>query len=497
MTQYLGMRYAAPPLGDLRWRAPADPDHFHGVHNATAFQPICLGLGANLSASESEDCLFINVFAPSHASCDSKLPVWFYIQGGGYTSNANANYNGTDVVVKSGGDIILVNFNYRVGLFGFLASEKVRENGDLNVGLLDERKALEWVQKYIHLFGGDPDHVVIHGASAGAGSVALQLTAYGGRNDGLFVGAIGQSPFFPAQPHVSQLEWQYQRFASDVGCNTSTDSLACLRSKDTAILQAANVASPFPGQTETPLFYTTPTIDGDFIQDYPIRLFETGKFVHVPLIIGDETNEGSLFAANATSPADVTTFFTANYPHLPPNDTAAINSLYPLLPPLPDHAAYFPSASAAYGESTFVCPGLLMSSSLSSINPNTVWNYRYNVTSAANLAAGLGVPHTYDTAAIFGPYYAGSTPTDTTYLTTDAESIVPVLMDYYLSFVKVLDPNALREVGSPEWEVFEQGKGGEEQRLLVEVGGTRMERVPVAQSERCEFWDGLVEVTQQ
>lgn len=104
-----------------------------------------------MNVNQTEDCLYINVFAPPNAKTDSKLPVWLYIQGGGYANNSNANYNGTDVVTKSNDNLILVNFNYRVGVLGFLASEKVRQDGALNAGLLDERKALHWVQKYIHL----------------------------------------------------------------------------------------------------------------------------------------------------------------------------------------------------------------------------------------------------------------------------------------------------------------------------------------------------------
>lgn len=104
----------------------------------------------------SEDCLYINVFAPSDATAESKLPVWFFIQGGGYATNANANYNGSNVVEKSGNGLIMVNFNYRVGALGFLASEKIRKDGALNVGLLDQRKALEWVQKNIHLVCNRP-----------------------------------------------------------------------------------------------------------------------------------------------------------------------------------------------------------------------------------------------------------------------------------------------------------------------------------------------------
>lgn len=108
----------------------------------------------------------------------------------------------------------------------------------------------------------------------------------GGRNDGLFIGAIGQSVFFPAQPQVTELEWQFERYVNDTNCAGSVDELECLRSQDIAVLQAANVPSPFPGQTGPPLFYWTPTIDGDFIQDYPYVLLEKEKIIKVPIIFG-------------------------------------------------------------------------------------------------------------------------------------------------------------------------------------------------------------------
>jgi acetylcholinesterase len=118
------------------------------------FQPICLGISTKLpSVSQAEDCLFINVWGPASATENSNLPVWVYIQGGGYVSNSNANYNGSTVVANSGQNIVFVNFNYRVGSWGFLASEKVRQNGNLNAGLLDERFALKWVQQYISKVG--------------------------------------------------------------------------------------------------------------------------------------------------------------------------------------------------------------------------------------------------------------------------------------------------------------------------------------------------------
>ena len=114
---------------------------------------LCYSVAAGITGGESEDCLFIDVYAPSNATEHSKLPVFFWIHGGGYSTNSNPNYNATNLINSSGGNVIVVNFNYRAGPFGFLAGEKVRSNGDLNVGLLDQRKALQWVQKHISKVG--------------------------------------------------------------------------------------------------------------------------------------------------------------------------------------------------------------------------------------------------------------------------------------------------------------------------------------------------------
>ena len=140
VLQWLGIRFAAPPLGDLRWRAPQDPVQNDTLQYAIEFQPTCLGYTTQLGPTITEDCLFLDVFAPANANTDSKLPVWFFIQGGGYAADTDDNFNGTEVVMQSNNSMIFVQINYRVGAFGFLASETVREDGDLNVGLLDQRK---------------------------------------------------------------------------------------------------------------------------------------------------------------------------------------------------------------------------------------------------------------------------------------------------------------------------------------------------------------------
>jgi len=124
------------------------------------------------------------------------------------------------------------------------------------------------------------------GASAGAGSVALHLIAFGGAPTNLFRGAFGVSPFFPAQFRVSELEWQFDLFASRAGCGSSPNPLACLRSQNSTTLQSANAGMPFPGRTNKTLFPFIPAIDGDILVDFPYRLFEQGRFVKVPSVFG-------------------------------------------------------------------------------------------------------------------------------------------------------------------------------------------------------------------
>jgi carboxylesterase type B len=127
--------------------------------------------------------------------------------------------------------------------------------------------------------------------------VATHLVAYGGRNDNLFVGAMSQANFFPAQPFVEELEYQFDRVVSQTGCDKVDPSqqMTCLRGKDVSVLQAANYAQPFPGRPDppVPLFYWTPCVDGDLLRDLPYRLFEKGQFIDVPVIFGTSTNGSS------------------------------------------------------------------------------------------------------------------------------------------------------------------------------------------------------------
>lgn len=148
------------------------------------------------------------------------------------------------------------------------------------------RSRLQGVQ-----FGGDPNHVVIHGVSAGAGSAALQLTAYGGRDDQLFTGVATEANFWPAQARVEDLAWQFNRTLEHVGCEDDEEPMACLRGKRKSKLQnRANIGEAYVDREDAPQFYWTPCVDGDLIEDSPSEMFESGKFIKVPVMLGTTTN---------------------------------------------------------------------------------------------------------------------------------------------------------------------------------------------------------------
>jgi acetylcholinesterase len=334
-------------------------------------------------------------------------------------------------------------------------------------------------------FGGDPNAVVIHGASAGAGSIALHLTAYGGRNDNLFGGAIGESLFCPRHPKVADLEFQFDRFANDSGCANSENQISCLRALDTAVLQASNVPHPYAGAVADPRFYWSPTVDGDLIRDYPYIMFEKGAFIEVPILFGNDNDEGSLYGVNAGTPAEVASFMHDNYPNLSQTDLDAINEVYPLMEPLPQHAAYFPSSSAAYGEATFTCPTITLLQSFEQyFDFNKTWSYRYNVQDQGNINSGIGVPHTFELDAIFGLGYAGSY--NEGYATYN-KAIIPVVQDYFISFIRALNPNRYKNEAAPQWDAYTH----EQKRLVLQTNVSAMESVPKEQLTRCKFWKGL------
>lgn len=221
----------------------------------------------------------------------------FWIHGGGYYQGGGVDqrYNLSFMIQNSvdiGKPIIGVSINYRLAAWGFLQSDQVQGSGNNNLGLRDQRLALHWLQENIAAFGGDPSKVTIWGESAGGSSVGFHLTAYGGRDDGLFRGAMmesGNPVFYGSLRGTDFYQPRYDNITLGVGCNNSTDTLQCLR--DTPFEQLNNVIN-----TTTLSGGWNPVVDGDFIRRYTSLELADGDFVHVPIISGANSDEGSAFS---------------------------------------------------------------------------------------------------------------------------------------------------------------------------------------------------------
>jgi para-nitrobenzyl esterase len=281
---FLGIPYAAPPVGDRRWAPPAPHTSWIGVRPATTFAPGC-PQGASLlaEASMDEDCLYLNVFTPSGVA-GKPWPVMVWIHGGGLISGDASSYL-PDRLVAQG--VVVVTLDYRLGVLGFLAHPALAtgraDRASGNYGLLDQQFALRWVQRNIAAFGGDPHEVTLFGQSAGGLSVHDQLASP--EDDGLFQRAIVESGGYSgSQPTLRQAEAAGETFAARVGCRVQT--AACLRRVPVAALLAAQ-----------PLFDVTPVVDGRFLTRTITAAFATGRFVRVPVIEGSTRDESRFFVA--------------------------------------------------------------------------------------------------------------------------------------------------------------------------------------------------------
>ncbi|KAF6826852.1 hypothetical protein CPLU01_09424 [Colletotrichum plurivorum] len=303
--EFLGIPYAQPPTNDLRFRRPqllniSWPD----IRPATEYSPSCRGVSMSLPGfmqqvlqfRYSEDCLTLNVVRPSGHTQGPKLPVLFWIHGGGLQDGGSGDprYNMSFIVdesVKMGSPIIGVSINYRLSGWGFLAGSQMNASGNANLGLHDQRMALLWVQENIGAFGGDPEKVTILGESSGASSVGYRILAHNGQNHGLFRAAIAQSGGVvnPSGPlSIPEQDATYSRVLNMTGCLDSTNSMSCLRSASTDSLDRAFLALSF-----------RPVIDGTLVPDIQSRSLREGRFAKVPLLIGTNRNEGTAMAYTA------------------------------------------------------------------------------------------------------------------------------------------------------------------------------------------------------
>jgi para-nitrobenzyl esterase len=308
VREWRGIPFAAPPIGDLRFRAPAPATSWAGIRDASAFGPVASQdrkgpfSGAEAETPRSEDCLTINVAAPAQAG--TGLPVMVYIHGGGYSvgSPRDTAFRGINFARRG---IVHVTFNYRLNAFGYIDFSEF--GADHNLGLRDQVAALEWIRDNIAAFGGDPANVTVYGESSGANAVTTLLALPAAR--GLFARAIAQSPPSNAvyRPELTRA-WA-RELLQILGVRPGGEADA-LRTADAESLVTAarilflRVPDEYPG--DQPF---SPVIDGDYLPEHPVEALRAGRGHPVPLIIGSNDREGSVFWGKrfilATSPSRI------------------------------------------------------------------------------------------------------------------------------------------------------------------------------------------------
>ena len=317
LTVYRGVPYAAPPVEALRWRPPQPPATWRGVRDAAVFAPACMqkevSMPGETMPAVSEDCLYLNIWAPRGAA---RLPVLVWIHGGGYASGAASMplYWGDRLALRG---VVVVTIAYRLGPLGYLAlpelSAESPDHSSGNYGLMDQIAALQWVQRNIAAFGGDPDRVTIAGQSAGAMSVSMLMASP--RAKGLFQRAIAQSGglFEPVALAPSYLltnaEQDGVRYAASLGAG----SLAALRAMPArALLEGkANLV-------------THPVIAPGVLPASPYDVFAAGRQNDVPILVGSNEEEArSLANLKAVTAANFNDDLAKNFAQLPPTILAA------------------------------------------------------------------------------------------------------------------------------------------------------------------------------
>jgi para-nitrobenzyl esterase len=286
---FVGVPFAAPPVGSLRWRPPSPAPSWQGVRDATRPGSPCPALptliagDSSKGGSTNEDCLYLNVSTPNPVR--HRLPVMVWIHGGGFVNGAGTDYDARVLTAKA--NAVVVTINYRLGPFGFLAlpglSAQARDHASGNFGLQDQQAALEWVRRNIAGFGGDPRNVTIFGESAGGLSVCAQLASP--TASGLFQPA---APCIARPRTLSVAETAGATLAARLGCADAATQVACMRGKAVADILAAGGGS---------LGSFGPVVGGDLLPRQIPEAISSGRFNRVPVMEGTNHDEYRLFVA--------------------------------------------------------------------------------------------------------------------------------------------------------------------------------------------------------
>ena len=440
---FRGIPFAAPPVGDLRWREPQPVLRWSGIRQATDFGPRCMQqpLFSDMmfrSPAPSEDCLYLNVWTPARldGSERHKLPVLMYIYGGGFMAgdSSEKRYDGA-ALARHG--IVVVTINYRLGVFGFFSHPELTasspHHASGNYGLLDQAAALKWIKRNISAFGGDPSHITIGGESAGSIAVSALMASPLSRGD--IAGAIGESGAMMlglTPPALDQAEKTGAAFAQGLGAPT----LAQLRALPADKLLAAQGSArdvPFD-----------PVIDGYFLTEPPSVTFASGKAAHVPLLVGSNSQEGPAQGVLGTAPPTVANY-RAGLAYLLGHKADTVFALYPAR----TDADVLPAATALVSDRFLgLATWKWFDLQRRTVSPTFYYYFtrvrpRYVADTSAN-PQPWGAVHSAEIE-----YALGNLVANPRYLWTDDDRKVSSTMSgYFANFIKTGNPN---QKGLPVW----------------------------------------------
>ncbi|MGS2811227.1 carboxylesterase/lipase family protein [Nocardia sp. MW-W600-9] len=397
VLSWRALPYAAAPVGELRFRAPQPVQPWTGVRSATEYgfaavqHPNGARTGPRTWQPTGEDCLALNVTAPATPSATPR-PVMVFIHGGGYAIGAASMYSGARLAVR--GDVVVVSVTYRLGAMGYVDFSEFstpERPFDSNLGLRDQVAALEWVQRNIAAFGGDPGNVTIFGESAGAHAVVALLATPAAA--GLFHRAIAQSApaDWTAQPEEAR---QFARSCLErLGAEPAAAATVLATTPASELCRAADRALYRTLRERPGSFPYTPVVDGEFLPETPIDAIAAGRAHRVPLIIGTNRDEATLFQRFMKSVPHTPEQLTTTFGRCDPGAEQRVIRSYP----------GYPAARTAVrigGDFMFLRPTLAVLEGHSRYAPT--YAYRFDYAPRAVKLAGFGATHALDLVPVFG-----------------------------------------------------------------------------------------------
>jgi len=475
MRSFKGIPYATPPVGELRWHQPVDVAPWTSPKTTQTYASQCAqnkALGVFANEGGEEDCLYLNVFAPSKPATDQPLPVFVWFHGGSLLVGASQDYDPGKLVKQ--GNAVVVTVNYRLGIMGFFAPAALREHGlpTGNFGLMDQTFALQWVQKNIAKFGGDPDNVTIAGESSGGMSVYTHVLSPWSK--GLFHHGIAQSgaalilkpPRFGAAVLLDDAENLSQAFAKAVSCPEV--NLTCLRALPVETIL----------QHQRPHAIVRPIVDGSYVPALPALLFKNGNVNKVTLLSGNTLDEARFFIAlgetSGNPPMTTESYVDAMTGYFGAPLVDSVLSEYPLS----DFNTPSEGWSAAVTDSFFACPAQMIHRWLD----NTIPTYAYEFadrTAPSYLTAttyDLGASHTYELPYLFEGFHGGDDGVPV--------ALNPLQEAFSDEMVKLWTQAHLASENHAQWPRF-----GKQETVLKLVLPTPVTTTDFGKTHHCDFWD--------